>query len=106
MTSLRSGCGLQAELAHFASAAMMNFTVSSPGDPHRDSCPTLGEANPPRNNSARRDAGMIDANFIALGLCRLYFSAIDVEAFLSLRTKTAGTPCAGRKDGGQWLVGV
>ena len=42
----------------------MNFTVSSPGDPHRDSCPTLGETNPPRNNSAGRDAGMIEANFI------------------------------------------
>src|SRR5205823_2502157 len=46
---------------------MMNFTVSSAGDPHRDSCAKLGEANPPRNNSASQDAGIIDANFIALG---------------------------------------
>jgi hypothetical protein len=52
---------------------MMNFTVSSPGDPHRDSCPTLGEANPPRNNTTSRHAGMIDANFIALGLFSFVF---------------------------------
>jgi hypothetical protein len=49
-------------LAHFASAAIMNFTVSSPGDPHRDSCAKLDETNPPRKNT--RDTGMIERNFI------------------------------------------
>jgi hypothetical protein len=39
----RSGWGLQAELAHFASTAMMNFTVSSSGDPQRDSCAVLAD---------------------------------------------------------------
>src|SRR4029434_9742538 len=73
MTSLRSGCGLQAELAHFASTAMMNLTVSSSGDPHRDSCATLGEVNPPRRDSASTKTGMIDANFMALVCCWLVF---------------------------------
>ena len=68
---------------------MMNFTVSSPGDPHRDSCAKLGEANPPRNNSASRDAGMIDSEFHCFRLLfRLYFTGIAGQAFSSLRTKT------------------
>jgi hypothetical protein len=66
---------------------MMNFTVSSRADPQRDSCPTLGEANPARNNSASRHAGMIDVNFIALGFFRLYLTPIAGQAFSSLRTK-------------------
>jgi hypothetical protein len=66
----------------------MNFTVSSPGDPHRDSCAKLGEANPPRNKSARRNAGIIDADLIALGCFRLYFTGIAGQAFSSLRIKT------------------
>src|SRR5690349_1138444 len=69
--SLRSGCGLQAELAHFVSAAIMDFTVSSSGDPQRDSCAKMGEANPPRNSE--RDAAMIDMNFIGLTSCRVVF---------------------------------
>jgi hypothetical protein len=43
----------------------MNFTVSSSGDPHRDSCAWLDETDPPRKNT--RAAGMIERNFIAVG---------------------------------------
>src|SRR6476469_7578476 len=77
--SLRSGCALQAELAHFASAAFMNLTVSSSGDPHRDSCATLGEMNPTRSNRASPKTDRIEANFMAL----FYFSSIAGQALNS-----------------------
>src|SRR5213594_1765798 len=68
--SLRSGCGLQAELA---STAFMNLTVSSSGDPHRDSCALLGKGNPPMRDSASAKIGMFDTNFTALFSCWFVF---------------------------------
>src|ERR1041384_7236365 len=64
--SLSSGCGLQAEPAHFVSAAIMNLTVSSSGDPHRDSCAIIDDVNPSRKNRVRPKAGIINLNFMAL----------------------------------------
>lgn len=61
----RSGCGLQAELAHFASTVLMNLTVSSLGDPHRDSCATLGKANPPSRDSASPKIEVAGTRFTA-----------------------------------------
>jgi hypothetical protein len=78
---------------------MMNFTVSSLGDPHRDSCPKPGEANPPTNKTTSGHAGMIDTSFIALEFFRLYFTDITGQAFSSLRTKAAWTQMKTNLDG-------
>jgi hypothetical protein len=43
----------------------------------------MGEANPPRNNSASRDAVMIDMNFIVYLPVEMYFSGIAGQAFSS-----------------------
>src|ERR1700756_2535107 len=51
----------------------MNLTVSSSGDPHRDSCATLGKGNPPRRDSASPKIGMFDTNFTALFSCWFVF---------------------------------
>src|SRR5438477_10077612 len=84
ITALRSGWGLQAELAHFASTAMMNFTVSSSGDPQRDSCAMFVEVNPRRRKSASTKIGMIDANFMALVFCWVVFHLIQGQALIRL----------------------
>jgi hypothetical protein len=67
---------------------MMDFTVSSPGEPHRDCWAKPAEANLPRNKSASRDDGMIDANFITLNLLICIFTGIPEQGFSSLKTKT------------------
>src|SRR5262249_27065948 len=51
----------------------MSLTVSSSGDPHRDSCATLGEVNPPTRHSASPKTGMINANFMALAFLLVSF---------------------------------
>src|SRR5215212_748957 len=80
MMSLRSGCGLQAELAHFASAAVMNLTVSSSGDPQRDSWATVDEANPLRRNKTSPRAGMIDDDFMVSISWRFYLTDLCVAS--------------------------
>jgi hypothetical protein len=52
---------------------MMNFTVSSSGDPQRAPCAMLAEVNRPRRKSANTKIGMIDANFMALVSCWFVF---------------------------------
>lgn len=47
--AFRSGWGLQLELAHFASTAIMNLTMGSSGDPHLLSWAMLGIVRQPRN---------------------------------------------------------